>query len=200
MARERVDPERLTRALSGDDTELEAVLRQLEPELRAAVSIQPFWRRSLDVDDILQVSFMEAFLRGRTLTNVTPESFGAWMRKVVRNNLRDAIRGLERDKRPDARRRLTHMAGGESARTLMHALADEHQTVSARVVNEESIEQLMAAIETLPASYRLVVREVDLSERSVADVAEEMGRTRGAVHLLRYRAHARLAELLGGAQ
>jgi DNA-directed RNA polymerase specialized sigma24 family protein len=41
-----------------------------------------------------------------------------------------------------------------------------------------------------------VVEAVDLAERDVGEVAAELGRSRGAVHLLRSRAHRRLAELM----
>ena len=59
----QISRESIARAVHGDSEELEKVLRALEPELRAGISIQPLWSRSLDADDVLQVSFMEAFLR-----------------------------------------------------------------------------------------------------------------------------------------
>ncbi|MFT5477314.1 MAG: RNA polymerase sigma factor (sigma-70 family) [Planctomycetota bacterium] len=196
MSDYQISRESLARAVHGDSEELEKVLRALEPELRAGISIQPLWSRSLDADDVLQVSFMEAFLRITSFTGPSPAGFRAWMRRVVKNNLTDAIRSLECEKRPDARRRVTHGAGGESARTLFSAVVGDHPTAGARATAQESVEMLLTAVEQLPTSYKQVIREVDLAERTVADVAEEMGRSRGAVHLLRSRGHARLRELL----
>ena len=60
------------------------------------------------------------------------------------------------------------------------------------------IDRMRARIRALPWSYRHVIEQVDLGERDVAEVALEMGRSRGAVHLLRSRAHDRLRELLTG--
>ena len=187
----------IPRAVAGDVDELERILLAVEPELRAGLTIQPLWRRNLDVDDVLQVSFTEAFLRIRSLKNATPEGFRAWMTRLVQNDLRDAIRALEREKRPDARRRQTRGPRGESARTLFARLCQTGASASGPAALEDEVARLHAAIEKLPASYRRVVRGLDLEEREVGDVAEELGRSRGAVHLLRSRAHGRLRELLG---
>ena len=42
-----------------------------------------------------------------------------------------------------------------------------------------------------------MIRLYDLEGRPIAEVAAEMGRSSGAVHMLRARAHDRLRELLG---
>ena len=56
---------------------------------------------------------------------------------------------------------------------------------------------LNAALNTLPADYRTAVRLYDLEGRPVAEVAGTMGRSAGAVHMLRARAHERLRAFLG---
>ncbi|WP_419186178.1 RNA polymerase sigma factor [Rohdeia mirabilis] len=191
-----LDSEEIQRAAGGDDAALGRLLRAVEPELRASVTVQPLWRRELDVDDVLQVAYLEAFMRIGALRERTPTAFRAWMRRLVDSNLVDAIRGLERDKRPDARRRVTHVGKDGSARTLMGQLIGPGTSASAALSNREQVERLLAAVGRLPASYRLVVEQVDLAERRVAEVAAEMGRSPGAVHLLLSRAHDRLRELL----
>ena len=197
MNHQEWNAESVGRAIHGSVSDLENILRHVEPELRASLSIQPLWKRSLDVEDILQVSYLEAFLRIGSLRDPTPTGFRAWMRRLTENNLRDAIRALERDKRPEARRRLTHGAQGESARTLLLAMAGDHPTAGSVAASHEQIRGMLRAVSQLPASYRQVIEQVDLAERSVADVSQEMNRSPGAVHLLRSRAHDRLRELLG---
>jgi len=186
------------RAAEGDDAALEDLLRQAEPSLRARVSINPRWRRSLSEDDVLQVSYLEAFLRIGSLRSPSSRAFWSWMARIVDNNLRDAIRALEREKRPDARRRQTVGERGESARTLLARVCAGAETAGAAVVRDEELTRLEAAVEKLPSTYRRVVEALDLAEREVAEVATELGRSPGAVHLLRSRAHRRLAELLRG--
>lgn len=187
---------RVERAVGGDKDALEELLRELEPELRARIRVQPVWRRSIEVDDIVQVTCLEAFLRIGTLQQRTRAGLASWLARIAANNLRDAVRALEADKRPDAHRRVTHAPGGQSARTLLGAVIGTDATAGGRAALEEQLERLRGAIEKLPRSYRTVVQSMDLAERSVGEVAEEMGRSRGAVHLLRARAHTRLAELL----
>jgi RNA polymerase sigma factor (sigma-70 family) len=154
------------------------------------------WRRSFELDDVLQVSYLEAFLRIGALEQRTLDGFRAWLRRIAQRNLSDAIRALERDKRPAARRRLTRGADGESARTLFAKLAGDHASASSHAVEAEVVAQLRAAIRRLPASYRHVIEQIDLAERGVTEVATELGRSLGAVHLLRSRALDRLRELL----
>lgn len=187
------------RAAGGDDDALGRLLRAVEPDLRASVAIQPLYRRDLDVADLLQVSYVEAFLRVGSLRERTVDGFRAWMRRLVDTNLKDAIRALERDKRPDARRRVTHDGQGSSARTLFARVSGDGASPSHALSAREEVAQLEAALARLPADYRRVVEQVDLAERRVAEVAEEMGRSAGAVHLLVKRAHDRLREILGAA-
>lgn len=188
----------IARAVAGDEEALELALRRVEPELRASISIQPLWRRSLDADDVLQVSFLEAFLRVGTLRDATPGAFRAWMRRIVQNNLRDAVRALERDKRPDPRKRQTRGTRDESARTLLGRLGGGAATASGPAILKEDVDRLLDALARLPRSYRRVVELMDLDERAVAEVARELERSHGAVHLLRSRAHDRLREVLQG--
>ena len=196
MSLEHIETDRIRRAVAGDRGDLEDLLRLLEPHLRGSLSIPARWRRSLDADDVLQVSFLEAFLRIGSLRDHSPSGLLAWVRRLVQNNLTDAIRGLERDKRPDPRRRVTQGVEGQSARTLLGSVAGEQATAGAQASLKEQLDRLQEAIRGLPESYRRVVQAMDLEEVSVAEVAQRMGRSRGAVHLLRSRAHERLSELL----
>ena len=191
-----LDRGQIEKAVGGDEAALEGLLRSIAPELMSAIDIDPVWRRSLDPEDILQVSSLEAFLRIGSLRDATPDSFRAWIKRIVANNLRDAIRGLERDKRPNPRDRVTRGSSGESARTLLNALTDSRASASTPAILAEDLERLRAVIRVLPRSYRLVVERMDLEERDAAEVSAEMGRSRGAIHLLRSRAHDRLRELL----
>lgn len=94
MTSRDLDAAQIERAAAGDSKAVEDLLRSLEPELRSSLTIPTPWRRSLDPDDVLQVSFLETFLRLSTLRDRTPAGLRAWMRRLVRNNLTDAIRAL----------------------------------------------------------------------------------------------------------
>jgi len=187
---------RVSRAAGGDRAALEELLRECAPRVRARVAVHDRWRRSLDPEDVMQVTFLEAFLRAGSLRARDLAGFEAWLGRIAANNLRDALRGLQREKRPEAHQRVTHGPGGESARTLLGRLASEDSSVGARVAGREAVGLLHDALGRLPDSYRRVVEAVDLEERPVAEFAAEDGRSPGAVHMLRSRAHERLRELL----
>ena len=146
---------------------------------------------------MLQVTFLEAFLRIRSLEHATLAAFRAWLHRIAEHNLLDAVRSLARDKRPDAHHRITQGAAGESSRTLLLNVAGTNGTAGGAAVLAEQIARLHAAIAELPRSYRTVVEHLDLQERPLAEVATSLQRSVGAVHMLRARAHDRLAELLG---
>jgi RNA polymerase sigma-70 factor (ECF subfamily) len=196
LANESMQPEHVRRAVGGDEEALEDLLQAMLPSLRARIDIRPDLRRSLDPEDVLQVSCLEAFLRIRSLRDPTPPAFRSWIQRIVDNNLRDAIKGLERDKRPQAADRVTHGPAGESARTLLLSVIGAQLSPTHVAATEEQVERLRATIERLPKSYREVVELMDLQELGAAEVAERMGRSKGAVHLLRSRAHDRLRDLL----
>ncbi|MBK8100796.1 MAG: sigma-70 family RNA polymerase sigma factor [Planctomycetes bacterium] len=171
-------------------------MRVALPAVRQSLSIDARFRRSIDVEDVVQVTCLEAFLRIRSLDNCTVPGFLQWIRRMAENNLTDAIRALDRQKRPQAGDRITQGPAGQSARTLLLAVADPRATAGGQAELADELVRLRTAIAALPVSYRQVVEQVDLAERPVGDVAVDMGRSEGAVHMLRSRAHDRLQELL----
>lgn len=186
----------VTAAMQGDPSALEQLLRELTPQLTKSVRIEPRWNRSLSVDDVLQVTYLEAFLRIKTLQKATRQSFAAWLKRIADNNLIDAVRGLERKKRPDANHRITQGPAGQSSRTLLLAVAGDQQTAGGQAAMAEQVENLHRAIARLPKSYREVVQSYELDERPIEEIAENLGRSTAAVYMLRSRALDRLRELL----
>lgn len=164
--------------------------------LRSRLRIAPHYSRAMDLEDVLQVTFMEAFLRVRTLRDRSLPSFRAWLLQMAENNVKDAVRALERDKRPDAQRRITTGPSGESSRTLLGRMAPGGSSHATKLGEQEQIAVMLKAVAQLPASYAQVVRAIDLDECPVAEVAARMNRSKGSIHMLRARAHDRLRELL----
>lgn len=190
------DDQRVARAIAGDLDELEALVREASPMLRQSLRVDARWSRSFDVEDVIQVTLLEAFMRIRSLDNATVRGFHAWLRRIADHNLTDAIRALQSGRRPDASRRVTRGPEGESARTLLLRVAGTEATAGGQAAIAEQVQRMQQAIARLPKSYRNVIRLVDLEQRSFADAAAELERSVGAVHMLRSRAHDRLRELL----
>lgn len=186
----------IERAVAGSRRDLDRLLQASASGLRNYVRIHQRWSRNIDVEDVIQVTFMEAFLRIESLERRDYPGFVSWLKRIAANNLKDALKELQRDKRPDVERRITHGVQGESARTLIAGLPGTQGTAGSQASLVEELVRLNAAIEKLPPTYRQVVMEIDLDERPIAEVAKEMGRSLGAIHMLRSRARDRLRELL----
>ncbi len=190
------EDEQVMLAVGGSAEALEALLGVSGPRVARRVSIDPRWSRALSVEDVMQVTYMEAFLRIRSLGNTSRAGFEAWLTRIAKNNLVDAVRSLQAAKRPDSGQRMTSGFEGESSRTLLQALQGNLDGALTQLGRTEAVEVLMEAIGQLPQSYQGVVHALDLEERTVEDYASELGKSAGAVHMLRSRAHDRLRDLL----
>lgn len=188
----------IQQARQGDREALRKLLEEFGPQVWSEIQsdIGAQWRASIDADDVMQVTYIEAFLQVDRLAAADGAGFAAWLRRIARNNLRDAIKELGRKKRPNPAQRLT--AGGhDSCVALIHLLGETHGTPSRHVAAREVSAILTEMLERLPGDYGAVVRLYDLEGRDIANVAQTLGRSPGAVHMLRRRAHDRLREMLG---
>jgi len=190
------------RASGGDEEALCALLSYVGPIVRDRLKpkIGAQWRTSLDEDDVMQVTYLEAFLLIDQFKYRGPGSFLAWLSQVAENNLRDALRGLQAAKRPNPKRRVQISRPAENSFVaLVELLGTTESTPSraaARGESEQIIEQTLSA---LPPDYERVVRLYDLECRSAQEVAEQLGRSSGAIYMLRARAHERMRSELGNA-
>ncbi len=191
-----VEEDVFARAHAGNADAIAKLLLKYGPAIRARLAINPRWRSSLDVEDVMQVTYLEAFLRIRQLRTLDADTFTAWLSRVAENNLRDAIKELERDKRPDPRQRVR---SEDSFAALADLISSSTYTGSRYASREEMKHILEDAISKLPAVYQRVVRMCDLDGKSPQEAAAVIGRSVGAVKMLRSRAHDRLRELLGSA-
>jgi RNA polymerase sigma-70 factor, ECF subfamily len=193
------DTQLLELAVAGDAEALRSLLKRFGPQVRDTLRgrIDRRLRSLLDEDDVMQITYLEAFLHIDQLTARDPTSFVAWLNRIAQNALRDAIRGLTRQKRPHPARRVAMPAGGDSSFMLLELLGTEASTPSRHATRDEVAEVLETVLAALPPDYATVVRYCDLEGLTASDVAERMGRSAGAVHMLRARAHDRMRELLG---
>jgi len=189
------------RAAGRDADALRTLLKQYGPKVRDAMRgrIDARWRSMLDEDDLMQVTYLEAFLHIDQLAARDETAFVGWLIRIAQNALLDAVKGFERQKRPPPDRRVEAPANQSSCVALLALLGVTTTTPSRQAAEQEAGDAIYAVLRTLPEDYATVVRLVDLEGRSVAEVADQMKRSPGAVHMLRARAHARMLQSLGNA-
>jgi len=187
----------LALAVAGDRDALGTLLEQFGPAIEHALRIDPRWQGAIDPSDVMQVTYIEAFLRIGGFEVERAAAFPAWLRQVAENNLRDAIRALESQGGGPRQRRVDVGPSDASYVGLLDLLASSVNTPSVSVRHGEAREFLYAALDRLPSDYAQAVRLYDLEGRPIDEVAAALGRSAGAVHMLRLRAHDRLRELLG---
>lgn len=186
------------KAVQGDEDALTELLRRFGPNVRAHIesALSEKWRSVLDPDDVMQVSYLEAFMRIDRFEPRGDGSFAGWLNQIAKNNMRDAIDELSRLKRPQPDQRVVG-SSDESAVLLLEQLGCTTSTPSRHAGKREVAQAVESAITGLPDDYASVVRMYDIEGKGVGDVAAAMGRSEGAVYMLRARAHDRLREALG---
>ena len=187
------------RAIGGDREALSALLDRFEPTLRSELRVPERWRSALSVEDVLQEAYTDAFLHVSRFEYRGEGSFRAWLLSIARNNLLGAVRMLATDKRGGRLRRAEPSATRSSLVGLYEYLGEASGTPSREAAHRDAEAAMRRALERLPETYRQVVRMYDLEERSVGEVARTLGRTPGAVFMLRARAHRKLNDLWGRA-
>lgn len=193
------DTELIMQAQAGRDAAAEELLERYGGIVRARIAskIGQVWKSSIDEDDVMQVTYLEAFLRLERFEDRGEGSFLAWLSQIAENNLRDAIRGLERAKRPDPRKRVEARSAEQSYVGLVEVIGVTYSTPSMAAAKGEVIGELDRALSRLPEHYERVIRLYDLEQLEIDEVARRLGKSPGAVYMLRSRAHEQLAELLG---
>lgn len=189
----------LNRAVSGDDGALSKLLMVADSELRARLSgqIGRRYRAVLSVADVLQVTYMEAFLRIGRFRSGENGAFLSWLTRIAQSNLRNAIRNLNCQKRPPRQRQVSIANDSDSHAELLATLVGSQPNPSRQASRREIRTAIERAIGLLPPDYRRVVQEFDIEGKTAQQIAREMGRSPGAVYMIKTRAHVRLVEILG---
>jgi RNA polymerase sigma-70 factor (ECF subfamily) len=188
----------LTRARQRDEQALAALLGRCAGSIRRAVEADLPRRHAgvLSAEDVLQQTFIDAFLGIDRFRGVDEDAFAAWVMSIARRNLIDAVRHLDAERRGGSRRRVS-LSREHSCVDLVERLVTK-TTVSRAESRREAAAALERALGSLPEAHREVVSGYDLGGRPMEEVARGLGRSPGAAYLLRLRAHAMLRRLLGG--
>jgi RNA polymerase sigma-70 factor (ECF subfamily) len=166
--------------------------------LLARLQLDPRLKGKVDLSGVVQQTLLEAHQAWDQLQRMSAAQQAAWLRKALAHNLTDEVRKLHTGARDVGRERSLEAALEESSSRLEGWLAAEASSPDERAERNEQLLRLAGALAQLPEDQRLAVEMHHLKGLALGDVAERLGRTKGAVGKLLYRGldklHALLAE------
>lgn len=164
--------------------------------LLARLHLDPRLQGKLDPSDVVQQTFLQAHQAWHTFRGQTEEELAGWLRQILARNLAHAVRDFERDKRDINREHSLQQAIDASSMRLEAWLVAEQQSPSEQAERRESTLHLAEALEQLSADHREAILLHYWHKRTVAEIAEEMGRTPMAVAGLLKRGLKKLRQLI----
>lgn len=164
--------------------------------LLVRLQLGPRLRAKLDASDVVQQAMLHAHERRGQFRGETEGEWLAWLRTILANALATALRRFDAQARDPRRERSLEAELEHSSSRLEGLLAADQTSPSERAVRGEELVRLAHAIARLPEDQRRVVELHYLKGLAVADVAQEIGRTRPAAVGLLFRALKRLRALL----
>jgi RNA polymerase sigma-70 factor (ECF subfamily) len=165
--------------------------------LLTRVRIDPHLQGKLDLSGVVQQTLLEAYLARRQAAEWGEPQQTAWLRRLLANNLTDEVRKLRTEAR-DVRREQALDAGLEASSARLEAwLAAEQSSPSELAQRKEAAVQLADALEQLPADAREALILQHWHGWTLAQIAEHLGRTPGAVAGQIHRGLKQLKVILG---
>lgn len=154
----------------------------------------------VDASDVVQQTILHAHQARAQFRGVTESEWLAWLRAILANALSGTLRRFDTQARDPVRERSLEGELERSSSRLNSLLVADQSSPSERAVRGEELLRLSQAIALLPEDQRRAVELHYLKGLAVAQVAEELGRTRPAAVGLLFRGLKRLRELLGHAR
>src|SRR5262249_37646499 len=149
--------------------------------LLARLQLDPRLQGKVDLSGVIQQTLLEAYQALDQFRQMGEAQQAAWLRKALANNLTDEVRKLGTQARDVGRERSLEAALEESSARLEAWLAADQSTPDQQAVRNEQLLQLAEALGRVSLDQRQAVELHHLKGCSLAEVAEQMGRSEGAV-------------------
>jgi len=177
-----LDRDLIPRVLYGEDRAWQELLDLLTPIVTRAVSTH--LRRSSDREDVVQEALTRIFLRISSIND--PDKIGAWAKRIAINTCHDWLRKMKA--RPAIN--WTDLDPAEAEMLSQSMSGSLNETDPDRASLYELIDKLVA---TLKPREQIVIRLLDLENKSVQDVCGITGWGASKVKVTAMRARRKLA-------
>ncbi len=166
-----------------------AVIARYEPYLRMLARSQArrAYQAKIGASDMVQQVMLQAVQGFDNFRGRSEGELRAWLRQILANHLCHLDRDMHRDKRDVSREHSMQQAIDQSSMRLEQFLAGDAGTPSQHVAISEHVLILAAAIERLPETQRDAIRLHYLDGLKLAEVAERMSKSTGAIAGLLHR-------------
>lgn len=144
----------------------------------------------VSVRDILQDTCLRAFRDFRQFRYSGPGSFLRWLSRIADHVVVDQARYANRDKRRHGAQLRFKSEGNPNGPEPVDSRSPDRD-----LDEREGIRELVRDLDRLPEDYRRVLVLVKIHGLSIAEVAEQIGRSPNAVSILLSRAVGRFREL-----
>lgn len=162
--------------------------------LLANVQLDKRIRSKVDASDIVQQTMLQAHKAREQFQGENDRQRAAWLRQILTRNLFHATRDLTRDKRDVRKEQAMQAAVDQSSMRLEQLFPSDESSPSVKVQRGEHLLQMAQAIEQLPEAQREALMLHYLEQKSLSEIAEQTGKTRGSVAGSVRRALATLRE------
>lgn len=152
--------------------------------------LNPEKRHIVDVDDILQETFLTAFRDMSTFEYRSPGSFMSWLSRIADHVIIDHARYESRQKR-----QAKDIVRFRSASNPDGPEPVDSTTPSRILTQQQAVQRLRDRLDQLPDNYRTVILLAKVEGLSTKEIAERLGQSRQAVSLLLHRAIRRFRQL-----
>jgi RNA polymerase sigma-70 factor (ECF subfamily) len=164
--------------------------------LLARLQLDPRLQGKVDLSGVVQQTLLEAHQAWDRLRQMDEAQQAVWLRKALAHNLTDEVRKLHTGARDVSREQSLELAVEQSSARVEAWLASEQDAPSERAMRNEQLLELAHALAQLPADQRAAVELHHLKGLPLAEVAERLGRSKGAAAKLLYRGLDKLHALL----
>jgi len=164
--------------------------------LLARLHLPPRLRSKLDPSDVVQQTLLKAHQSLGQFRGQNEAELAAWLQQILATTLVDVLRQFSGAKRDATLERSLEAAVAASSARLEALLQSASSSPSGRAMRQEESLRLADALAQLPDDQRMAVELHHMQDCSVAEIAEQLGRTEAAVAGLLRRGLKKLRELL----
>ncbi|MFN6131030.1 MAG: sigma-70 family RNA polymerase sigma factor [Planctomycetota bacterium] len=178
--------DKLVAAKRGDETARGELLDRFRPYLNVIAQrmLDDRIQGRLDFADVVQATFMEASRDFDSFRGESVESFLAWLRNILRNNIATAHQEHLVTQKRSARREIsmaTPTGDPGSEVQLANILPAETSTPSQRIMRDEAAVVLATCLEQIPDNQREAIRMRYLEGMSLKEISKKMDKSEMAV-------------------